>query len=77
MDNKIHEMKEKETFWGEKMYWNNNSGPSIGFPLLLIVIGIYWLGSEMNLWPIPFSIWPVLFIVFGSYWLIKNVFFRK
>ncbi len=79
--NKIHEaeFKEKEPndFGWKKMYWNSNSNKlSLGLPLLILVIGLYWLGKDLGFWPSPVSIWTILFIVFGTYWLIKAVFFR-
>lgn len=69
--NKWEKVESNENFGWKKMNWGWHSKPSIGLPLLVLVVGIYWLGSEMGVWPIPFSIWPVLFIVFGAYWLIK------
>ena len=60
------------------MYWSNNDkGPSLGFPLILLVVGIYWLGSELGVWPVSFSIWPVLLIALAGYWLIKGLIYKR
>ncbi len=64
-------VSEGEDFFDwKKMHWH--SGHGIGFPLLLLVIGIYWLGSELGIWPVNISIWPVILILVSLYWIIKR-----
>jgi len=70
-DSEYWENRSEEDFFGwKKMKWH--SGHEIGFPLLLLVIGIYWLGSELKIWPVNISIWPVILIVVSVYWIIKR-----
>ena len=45
----------------------------IGFPLLLVLIGVYLLGRELGWFPTTISIWPFILIVIGSYWIILRL----
>lgn len=75
---KWEKVESNENFGWKKMSWCMDSrGPSFGLPLLVLVIGIYWLGNDLGFWPVPFSIWSILFIVFGAYWLIKAIIWKK
>jgi hypothetical protein len=75
MKEEWEQVESEKGFGWKKMKWNN-TGPHIGLPLILLVIGIYWLGSDMKIWPVPFSIWPVLLIALASYWLIKGILYK-
>ena len=46
---------------------------NIGFPLLLLVIGVYWLAKDMGWIETTISIWPILLIVFSIYWIMKGM----
>jgi hypothetical protein len=48
-------------------------GAGIGLPLLVLVIGLYWLAKELGYFQTTISIWPIIFIVFGIYWIIKAI----
>ncbi|MBU2476337.1 hypothetical protein KKG83_02595 [Candidatus Micrarchaeota archaeon] len=75
MEKKWEQVESEKGFGWNKMQWSPG-GPHLGFPLILLVIGIYWLGSDMGIWPVPFSIWPVLLIALASYWLIKGIIYK-
>jgi len=52
------------------------SGYGIGFALIVLVIGLYWLSKDMGWIQTDVSIWPILLIVLGTYWILKAVIFK-
>lgn len=58
----------------EMKHWHCCTG--IGFALIILVIGLFWLGRDLGYINTNVSIWAVLFIVLGLYWLLKGVFRR-
>lgn len=47
--------------------------PTIGFPLLLIFIGGYYLLKSFGYIAEDFPFWPMMFFLLGCYLLIKTV----
>ncbi len=55
---------------------NVNSGlyPSgIGFPLLIILIGVYYLLKSLGYIAESVVFWPIVVIALGVYWLIARL----
>ena len=50
--------------------WNCHGG--IGFPLLILVIGLYWFAKDIGWIQTDISFWPVLLIILGIYWIIRS-----
>ena len=53
------------------------TGPGIGFPLLILLIGIFLLASSQGWIPADISLWPILFIAFGLWVLVGRLWKRK
>ncbi len=47
-------------------------GPSIGFPIVLILIGIYIIGKDFGWFP-AVSVWAVILIAFGILLLFSKL----
>ena len=45
----------------------------VGLALILLVIGLFWLGKDMGWIDVKISIWPILLIVLALYWIVKAV----
>ncbi|MBI2547763.1 hypothetical protein HYW21_00265 [Candidatus Woesearchaeota archaeon] len=50
-------------------------GTGLGFPLLLLLIGGYFLAKSQGWIPADSSIWPYLLIGIGSWMLFKRILF--
>ncbi|MFH1134066.1 MAG: hypothetical protein V1735_06250 [Nanoarchaeota archaeon] len=51
-----------------KMYtWR----PGIAFPLIIFLLGMYWLLSDLNVIP-HLPIWPLLLTAFGLWLILKH-----
>ncbi len=49
----------------------------LGFPLLLIFLGIYFIGKDLGWWAMNgLSFWPVFIFVLGLFLLVKNLFLK-
>jgi len=57
------------------MSWQRRSYStfSIGFALLVLVIGMYFLAKDMGWIQPTISIWPIILIVLGTYWIIRAI----
>ena len=53
------------------------TGPGIGFPLLIILIGVYFLGTAQGWIPEETNFWAVLFIAIGLWMLLSRLWKRK
>ncbi len=51
-------------------------GPGIGFPLLLVLIGIWLIGRDLGWWHQAINIWGVILVTIGVYWLLKAVLYK-
>ncbi|MBR9691315.1 hypothetical protein GOV06_00870 [Candidatus Woesearchaeota archaeon] len=51
--------------------------PGIGFPLLLIVIGVYYLLRDLGYIQQTVAFWPIILISIGVYWLTKRIVLMK
>ena len=58
----------------ERMY---NPVAGLGFPLIVLVIGLFWLGKDMGWIKTNISFWAVLLIVLGVYWLLKAIMWKR
>ena len=45
--------------------------------LILLVVGVFWLGKDMGWIDVEISVWPILLIVLSAYWIIKGLFFKN
>ncbi len=59
--------------WGYRQHY---SSYGIGFALVVLVIGLYWLSKDMGWIQTDVSIWPILLIVLGTYWILKAIVFK-
>jgi len=46
----------------------------VGLPLILLIVGVYWLLKDLGYIQTNISIWPILLIVLGLYWIIGRIF---
>lgn len=51
--------------------------PGIGFPLVILLIGLYWLGRDLGWIETRISLWPIILIAIGLYWTLARLFCRK
>ncbi|MBI5389111.1 hypothetical protein HZB01_01895 [Candidatus Woesearchaeota archaeon] len=63
----------KETVYTQ--YYRRTGG--FGFPLFLILIGLFWLARNQGWIPQTISIWPVILIVFGLWLFWKQMTWRR
>ena len=61
--------------------WSSDRNSSIGFGVLLVIIGLVWLGAKTGYIPMEWFhsefFWPVVFILLGSWMVIKSVIRKK
>ncbi len=43
------------------------------FPLLLLLIGLFWLSKEMGWLDTEIPFWPVVLILIAVYWIINRI----
>jgi len=63
-------MPVKKTWWDMRTY----KGPGIGFPLLLIIIGTYFLLKSLGYITDEAPFWSILLIAIGVYLLGKRIY---
>jgi hypothetical protein len=61
--------------------WCANRNSSIRFGVLLVIIGLIWLGAKAGFLPVEWFhselFWPSVVIFFGSWITLKNIIRRK
>jgi hypothetical protein len=55
-------------FTAQKFYF-----AGLGIPLLLIVIGAYYLLKSMGYISNDVAFWPIILIAIGVYWLLQRI----
>ncbi|RJQ16822.1 hypothetical protein C4573_02035 [Candidatus Woesearchaeota archaeon] len=48
--------------------------PGIGFPLLIILIGLYLLGRSLGWIPENISVFAIIILIIGFVWLVARIF---
>jgi uncharacterized membrane protein len=62
-------MVDKDNWWKSHTY----RSAGVGFPLLLIIIGAYYLLKSLGYITEEIPFWPILLIAIGIYWLGQRV----
>ena len=70
-------LKKKQSLRPNAWMWSNHLQPNplSGFtlPLVLLVIGVYFLGKDLGWFAGNVSFWPVLLVVIAGYWILKRL----
>lgn len=61
--------------------WCSIGNRSVRFGILLVIIGLVWLGARMGFLPVEWFhsefFWPAVLVIFGSWIVLKSLIRRK